>query len=107
MQVWRKWAASPDRSVAVRFERQRENEGRSLGRRLGPHASAMRLHDAPRDVEPEPRSLSIRSLGSLIAIENMREIFRSDPPSRVCDRDRERSVARPRAKCNGPTLRGE
>ena len=67
----------------------------------------MCLHDSPRDVEPEPRSLSFRSLGSPIAIEYVREIFRSDPASRIRDRDRERSVARPRAECDGPTIGGE
>src|SRR5687768_7710933 len=68
--------ASRERLLAASFERQREDHGRSLGRRLGPHASAMRLHDSPRDVEPEPRSDSFRSLGPPIAIEYVREIFR-------------------------------
>jgi hypothetical protein len=39
----------------------------------------MRLHDSPRDVEPESRSVSVRSLGSPIAIEYVREIFRAMP----------------------------
>ncbi len=60
-------------------ERQRDDEGRSLGRRLGPHASVMRLHDSLRDGEPEPRSLSFRSLGSPIAIEDVREISAAMP----------------------------
>jgi hypothetical protein len=50
--------APRERSVAARLERQREREGCSLRRRLGPHASAVRFHDSPRDVESEPRSLS-------------------------------------------------
>ena len=67
----------------------------------------MRLHDSPRDVEPEARSLSFRSLGSPIAIEYVRQMFGSDPASGIRNRDREHSVAGPRAKCDGAALRGE